>query len=126
MAGLDPSGPLACRDVCPGAAADGDRQARTRLAECQDGRAIRPGRWTDTALSGLEHVRDRVGELPTVTPRRRDLLKQVKQVVGGLAVVQAAEQDQVSVPGQHSVTGHGEEPRDVPACGVLAHTSLPP
>ncbi len=123
MARLDPRGSAGGRHVRPGPAAHGDRQARSRWPECQHRRS-RSGE--------LERVSDRVGELRSIAACRGDLHEQVEQVIGCLAVLKAAEQDQVAAPGQHTVARNGEEPWRVPvatavlAAALFAHTSLPP
>jgi hypothetical protein len=122
MTRLDPRVSFLGRDVRPRTPAGGDRQAGHRWPEREHGRA---------AVQPFEHVRYRVGELPSVAARGGDLLNEVKQVVCGLAVLQAAEQDQVTVPGQNAVPRNGEKPGGVSAgtmadTFVIAQTSLPP
>src|SRR4029077_616410 len=119
VARLDPGGSIRGRDVRPRAAADGDRQAGCRWTESEHRRA---------AVHRFEHVSYRVGELPSVAARGSDLLKEVEQVIRRLAVLQAAEQDQVTVPGQDAVPRNGEKPggvfaRTMTITCVLAHTS---
>src|SRR6266568_3173508 len=90
MARLDPDGAFRGAEVGPRAAADGDGQAGPGRAEREYRRC---------ALFRVQRIGDRAGELPPVAALSGDLLKQVKQVVGGMALLQAAEQDQVAVPG---------------------------
>src|SRR6266702_4157207 len=117
MARLDPDGAFRGAEVGPRAAADGDGQAGPGRAEREYRRC---------ALFRVQRIGDRAGELPPVAALSGDLLKQVKQVVGGLALLQAAEQDKVAVSGQNSVARNGEQAGRVLAHAMLGHTSLPP
>jgi len=57
------------------------------------------------------------------------LAERVKQAVGGLTVLKAAEQYQVTAACQHSVAGNREQAGRVPVLirtRLVGHTTLPP
>src|SRR5262249_52418236 len=78
---LDPDRTFRGVQTGPCAAAHGDRQARSRGSERENG-VRAPGR--------VERVGDRVGELPAVAAGGSELLEQVKQTVGSMTVLEAA------------------------------------
>ncbi len=112
LAGLNPLRAVVRGHVRPGPAADRHGEPRSDRSEGKDrGLLLR-------AVAGrgvLEGGRDLVGELPAVSPGGRDLLERVEQDVDELPVLQAAQQDQVAVPGQDAIAGNRPQARRVRA-----------
>jgi hypothetical protein len=123
MTGHEPVLPVRGADLHEGGAAHRERQPAPGRAEGNDRRA---DLGSAPRLVPLDRGADRVGEGPAITPRLIGAGEQLQQRLGEPPVLDADEQDQVALAGEHPVARDRPEPVLTVVVHSCSPTGLPP